>query len=96
MSTAPAITGTISHGTLRTQDLIPAFADALHTLGGTLSGWDAAALQAFQDGVLADEKAEWLLEDLFAAIDNTLPEGWLFGAHEGDSSDFGIWELDAD
>jgi hypothetical protein len=35
-----------------------------------------------------------LLESLFDTLDNYSPEGYYFGAHPGDGSDYGFWEMD--
>jgi len=98
--TTPAITGTISHGTLRPEDLIPAFHSALIALGGRLpeSAWES--MERFDDGTIPQtgedlaDFHEWLLDDLYGSINSVLPEGWYFGAIEGDGSDFGIFEVD--
>lgn len=34
-------------------------------------------------------------EALYDALDAESPEGWRFGAHEGDGSDMGFWQEDA-
>ena len=90
--------GSVSHGTLRTCDLVAAFilflegegmdpqADADISVPDEAWGDDASA---FWDS----EEADFLLhEDLFPAMDALAPEGVYFGSHEGDGADFGYWE----
>lgn len=72
--------GSISTGTLRTEDLLPTFADALKTLGGD-------SKQAFLD-VDGDYNK---LERLEACLQELCPPFVRFGAHEGDGADFGFW-----
>lgn len=82
----------ISHGTLRTEDLASAFIEYIpdneqyaniHYEYLTLGDWDS-------------EVANWLLEDMFDALNELAPEGCYFGALPGDGSDFGFWEADDD
>ena len=98
------ITGTISHGTLRPQDLIPAFLDALRAVA--LAAYAAAMAQpdGFAIRVIdapADDSDWWhgdeaqaLLERLTDALESSAPEGHYFGAHPGDGSDFGFWPIE--
>jgi hypothetical protein len=91
--------GTISHGTLRYQDLIPKFMEVLRLV-------DAASYEEMflrplpppdaedDDPWWESDDAQWLLEDLFECLDHAAPEGCYFGAHPGDGSDFGFWEVD--
>lgn len=94
--------GTVSHGTMRPQDLIPAFLSELERL-------DPAAYQqvmipgagfpAVPNHALEDEDADWwqsedcgfVLDELFDALNEFAPEGAYFGAHPGDGSDYGFW-----
>lgn len=49
-----------------------------------------------EDGKLLPEKmenAEYLLSDLFDELNNFAPEGYYFGAIEGDGADFGFWRM---
>lgn len=84
--------GNISHGTLRTQDLIPAFLDTLAELAPA----HHAALCAQPFGpvpsyALEDEDADWwhsedasyLLEELTDLLSEHAPEFCFFGASEG-------------
>ena len=49
-----------------------------------------------------DKEADWwnsddaagLLESLFDTLDSYSPEGYYFGAHLGDGSDYGFWKMD--
>ena len=97
------ITGSISHGTHRHQDLIPLFMAALRYLNK-----DRYA-QVMVNGALPahamdDDEAEWwgsedanyLLHDLFDALSEEAPTGYYFGAHPGDGSDFGFWPIETD
>lgn len=98
------ITGTVSHGTMRPQDLIPAFMDCL------AEAWPEAYEQIMvcpfsvvPDYVMDEgddsewwdsEDACWLLEELFDALNAASPEGYYFGAHPGDGSDYGFWQAE--
>lgn len=96
-------TGSIIHGTHRAQDLIPAFLTALSVHdpaayaqlvanGGTVPAYvqDEGDDSEWWDS----EDCAWLLEQLFDSLDDAAPEGYYFGAHPGDGSDFGFWEIE--
>ena len=96
--------GTVIHGTLRDEDLLPAFADEL----GRVSGGAYAELRdtAFRWATfLADNPGEtvdpsgdhvgdivpelsWEIQD---ALNEYAPSHMYFGAIEGDGADFGRW-----
>lgn len=101
--TRKAQIGSISHGTLRSEDLIISFADelrlyepdharvkeadAIHTLWA--SGW----LDIYDDN---SEAICELISDLEEALSCHAPAFCYFGAHPGDGSDFGFWpDMDA-
>lgn len=94
--------GTISHGTLRPDDLIPAFVNELrdfvirnpeHENIGEFNklveeGWNwHNARRDERDG----EDTDFLLDELFDALDSLAPPYCYFGANESDGSDFGFW-----
>ena len=95
--------GSISHGTLRTQDLIPAFLEALREIGEH----DETASAQYQQFLLSpwhtyigeDDDSEWwdsedaafLLEHLIETLEEHAPPYAHFGSNEGDASDFGFW-----
>ncbi|WP_201243289.1 hypothetical protein [Halochromatium salexigens] len=86
--------GTISHGTLRTQDLIPTFLDAVRDLAPC-----AAPFGPIPSYAQEDDSADWwdsedagcLLEELTDILSDHAPAFCYFGPHEGDGSDFGFW-----
>ena len=88
-------TGTIIQGTLRYEDLLPAFLGLL----GEYSPVKADMLRnrserialIEDEGQRGDEESG-LLEVIAEAIDRYQVRGYYFGALEGDGSDFGIWE----
>jgi hypothetical protein len=94
----------IIHGTHRIQDLIPAFLDALEEYWPeAYEGYVAAPFGPIPSYVQdeGDESAWWdsddaqfLLEALFEQLDGCAPEGFYFGAHPGDGSDFGFWSCE--
>lgn len=93
----------ISTGTMRPADLVPAFAHELadrtshdHVLG--MVGFAPDNIPATDDEFWGTENAGSILELLFEALDSDAPEGCYFGAHPGDGSDYGFWmtEEDAD
>jgi len=97
--TEPAITGTVIAGTLLPDDLLPAFIDALEQLAPDAPRTLQLRAEVNRLDVAGDfgtEDGDGALDDLADAITDALPEGWRFGSHEGDGSDFGVWEVDED
>ncbi len=86
--------GTVSHGTLRTEDLIPAFANELERCCDGHSGNLTLVQEAREITDFDSEEASDLCHDLSDALNEYAPEGTYFGAHEGDGSDFGFWPLE--
>jgi hypothetical protein len=79
--------GTISHGTLRPEDLIPTFADELARLNPSHpSIVDARAMDAETDPYAAE-----MVDELIDALNDYAPDYCYFGAHPGDGADFGFW-----
>ena len=83
--------GSISHGTLRTQDLLEAFANTLQQFNRThpLLGeyLDIHANDAWD----SDKAADLLNEGFFNALQEICPPFVYFGTLEGDGADFGFW-----
>ncbi len=95
-------TGTISHGTLRTQDLLRAFSAEL----ARLKPFSCFALLQEADGTAALLDGEPVNADYEAAaeilieLEDELNEiatregNFYFGTLEGDGSDFGFWQCE--
>ena len=90
--------GTVSDGTLRPEDLIPVFADEYVRLSG-----DTGKVKLFHKHVKEYHEStchcwmdnlQWDLEVLFDLLNGLAPEGYYFGAHEGDGADFGFWKTE--
>lgn len=97
--------GTISHGTMRPEDLIPAFIAALDSLH--LEAGQRATLRACRNewrsalSLTRRKPGRW--EGMYYdMIDNLMEELWImmgdhcpcycnFGSHEDDGSDYGVW-----
>ena len=96
----------LSHGTLRRQDLIPTFLDALKRYAPEeyaaymVAPFSPIPSYVYDEGDDAEwwdsEEAGYLLDELFDTLEETAPEGCTFGAHEGDGSDFGFWQVEED
>ncbi len=99
--------GSVSHGTMREEDLIPAFMSELYRLKlvkhdfkpdetlGTLLKDIESRLYDEDDNERPEyydsEAAHYDLEALFDALDGFSPPYVHFGSHEGDGSDYGYW-----
>ena len=97
--------GSISHGTLRTQDLLPVFLETFMALGGNVPAdlecgsyieylnWPNPATTACDedDKFWDSEDAMWDMEALMDGLNNLCPPFVYFGTLEGDGSDFGFW-----
>ena len=103
MTTYTPQPGTIIHGTLRLQDVIPALFDELRNVnpvgyGQLITSNVSIPAYVYDEGDDSDwwstEDAQWLFEALFDALDECAPDGYYFGVHPGDGSDFGYWPID--
>ena len=87
----------LSHATMRTEDLIPPFVDCLKKFGG-MEEFGAIieyGEEIMQSGDYESDDADYYLnEDLWNALNDIAPEGYYFGAHPGDGSDYGFWECE--
>ena len=82
----------VSHGTMRTQDLIPAFMDVIRDTPEYVQVMNAVPAHTMEDKESDwwnSEDAAGLLDSLFETLDAYSPENYYFGAHPGDGSDYG-------
>jgi hypothetical protein len=92
----------VIHGTLRNQDLIPAFLEVVLQLDpdtpmALINTMHPCVPQYAQEDDDHEwwytETAYWVLEQLDEVLNEYAPDGYYFGAHEGDGSDFGFWRI---
>lgn len=83
--------GSVSHGTMRSEDLIPAFSDALRWIRGSIPASLHRAIRAYDAGKLGEDDVPELVNSLFDALNEYAPAYGYFGANEGDGSDYGFW-----
>ena len=88
--------GSISHGTLRTRDLLDSFESVLIELSDNKQlKTEVSEMLAFgEDEIEYGDKAceaAWLLESVFDEMESLAPSGYYFGSTEGDASDYGYW-----
>lgn len=81
--------GSVITGTLRPQDLVPAFAGALEQLDGARR-YEQLVAECRSETLDADGIAD-LVDDLTDALGVFAPSYCYFGAHQGDGADFGFW-----
>lgn len=89
--------GTVSHGTMRTVDLLDIFAAELapHKLSAAHRKLVREAQSLVSKGedheAFSDGTADDVLSELFDAMDAYAPPYVNFGAHEADGADYGYW-----
>jgi hypothetical protein len=87
--------GTVSHGTLRTEDLLPAFLDELCAVTprkhGKLKREARREIARHERDNDNDEMNSEIVDDLLDALSEHAPPFMYFGTTEGDGSDFGWW-----
>lgn len=96
--------GTISHGTLRTPDLLRAFADEYERVLPFNSRDAVTDARNCANEIDANPNhpgnydcgCEIVAELIDALNEIATREGMTFGAHEGDGSDYGYWKLEGD
>ena len=94
----------VSECTLRPQDLLPTFLDALRVIHPEAydqvmmpgCGFSAFPCYAQEDETAKwwDDDAPWLLESIANALCEAAPDGFYFGAHPDDGACFGFWRED--
>lgn len=95
-------TGTVIAGTLRPEDLAPAWLDELEARDISraeliMADYRSilAVIENTDEWLPADyEEADWLLDDLYRALNEVAPNGYYFGGHPGDPADFGYWPIE--
>jgi hypothetical protein len=99
--------GSISHGTLRTADLLESFADELERFINPLmleaakapyAAWAllisnsrAEAIRLLRNEIGGDEESAAVLDRLYDALETFAPPYCYFGSNEGDGADMGFW-----
>ena len=98
---AKAEIGTISHATMRNEDLIPSFMSEIERLDPERAKQirdeeNQDPVNVFnwlenEDETEEPEYASDFVNDLFDVLNEYAPEYCYFGATEGDGSDYGFW-----
>lgn len=89
--------GSVSYGTLRTEDLIETFLDFLEEHDHPYAIGFREEYEKILKKETKEEYLEYLLnEDIWDAMQALEPDGYYFGAHPGDGADFGYWEIEED
>jgi len=85
----------VSEGTLKTSDLIEAFAGFIENHRFDHADWFDlhSALADYFEGHLNDEQQDYLLEDLRTVMEDIAGPNVYFGTAEGDGACFGFWPL---
>lgn len=97
----------VSHGTMRSCDLIPRFLDVIKDtpeyaqimLSINGANWNLCVIT---DAGASDNDERWesddismfLNESLWDVLNSYAPDGYYFGAHPGDGSDYGFWNCE--
>lgn len=86
--------GSISTGTLRTDDLLDAFARELRRLAPTRDKHAQALIREAFKTEAGSPDADDIVEDLQSALEAFAPAYAYFGTHPSDGADFGFWLCD--
>ena len=99
--------GSVSHGTMVSSDLIESFSPILRQYNPAAFAAmesDLAILEKSLEDTgygmrynseKSRELASMVLnEDMFNAMQEIAPQGFYFGSHPGDGSDYGFWQVD--
>jgi hypothetical protein len=87
-------TGTVSHGTMQPRDLIPAFVAILEHYKPEIARERLKEWTEIQNEQEQDIMESELVDRLFDDLDRLAPDGYYFGAHPGDGSDYGYWQFE--
>jgi hypothetical protein len=91
--------GSVSHATMRHEDLIPSFLWELEHQTPTKRAHLKLAREIRKrmdaDDYFESEDSDFDLEALFDALDAYAPAYFYFGSHPGDGADYGYWLSDS-
>lgn len=88
--TFPGI-GSVSSGTLRTEDLLSAFADLCRDYGGKDGRRMNREYERMSPEEVDGEEGGYLLDEMRECLEGIAPDYVTFGALDGDGADFGFW-----
>lgn len=74
---------TLIAGTMRPIDLIPVFLSALR---------DTKCAKKYHNIMVTNSELNAVCDELFDDLNDLAPEGYYFGAKEGDGADYGFWK----
>lgn len=103
--------GAVSHGTLLNRDLMESLSSELERYCGAeltpacldqraFDAWhsvnDARAMLENEAFDCETEAGSEMVNELIDRLNSYAPDGFYFGTHEGDGSDFGFWQSSDD
>lgn len=87
--------GSVISGTMRVEDLLPAFADELKAAQEKENANNPAHLKLVKEAEeldnFVDEEVGELLDEIVEALQDYAPAYAYFGSHPGDGADYGFW-----
>lgn len=95
----------VIHATMRSYDLVPAFLDVIRDTAEYAQMLANDSLpKVVTDAGASEYDERWenegvlyfLNETLFDILNSYAPDGYYFGSHEGDASDYGFWKCEED
>jgi len=92
--------GSISFGTMRSQDLVQCFLSELEILANGSTDLTIAITSRIEFSDQEDncydyyesDDVDYDVHELFDALDEYAPDGCYFGANPGDGADYGFWQ----
>lgn len=93
----------VIHGTMRNCDIIPALLEVIKDTpeyeqmmasAGHAVHKACNRIDTFNDDWWSSDEADFLCAELFDICDLYAPDGYVFGSHPGDGSDYGYWKTD--
>lgn len=84
--------GSVISGTMRKEDLIPAFLGTLLSYDKeSIKGKEIKERMELEEDYYYHDSSSYDLEELIDELNNLAPSHSYFGCHPGDGSDYGFW-----